>query len=112
MTKRRVVVTGLGAVTPIGNNVRNLWESIESSHSGITKITKFDASNYASQIAGEVKGFNAADHLNVKDVRRTDTFFHFGLVAGCSVPGNHSGSYIIHRVLPQYLVTYRLVFSV
>ena len=77
MVKRRVVVTGLGAVTPIGNNVRNLWESIEGSHSGITKITKFDASNYASQIAGEVKDFNATDHLNVKDVRRTDTFIHF-----------------------------------
>ena len=82
MVKRRVVVTGLGAVTPIGNNVQDVWESIEGSQSGITKITKFDASNYASQIAGEVKGFNAADHLNVKDVRRTDTFIHFGLVAG------------------------------
>ena len=66
MVKRRVVVTGLGAVTPIGNNVQDVWESIEGSHSGITKITKFDASNYASQIAGEVKNFNAADHLNVK----------------------------------------------
>ena len=64
MVKRRVVVTGLGAVTPIGNNIRDVWESIEGSQSGITRITKFDASNYASQIAGEVKNFNSVKFID------------------------------------------------
>jgi 3-oxoacyl-[acyl-carrier-protein] synthase II len=82
MSRRRVVVTGLGLVTPIGIGVNETWSSALSGKSGITKITKFDASSFASQIAGEVKNFNPTEFLPPKEVRRIDTFIQYGLVAG------------------------------
>ena len=85
MNKRRVVVTGLGLVTPVGIGVSDSWKNIIEGQSGISNITKFDpnsfASNFSSTIAGEVKNFDPKEYLNPKDVRRMDTFIQFGLVA-------------------------------
>jgi 3-oxoacyl-[acyl-carrier-protein] synthase II len=82
MTKRRVVVTGLGLITPVGIGVDNSWKNILNGVSGITNITKFDATGFKSQVAGEVKNFDPDRYLNPKDSRRMDTFIQFGLVAG------------------------------
>ena len=82
MTKRRVVVTGLGLVTPVGIGVEESWKNIISGVSGISTITKFDPTNFPSKIAGEVKNFDPLLYLNPKDARRMDTFIQFGLAAG------------------------------
>ena len=80
--KRRVVITGLGVVSPVGIGTTNAWNSLIKGQSGITRITKFDPTNFNSQIAGEVKNFNVEDYLPAKDARRMDTFIQYGLVAG------------------------------
>lgn len=82
MTKRRVVVTGLGVVSPVGIGTQNAWNNLIAGQSGITRITKFDPTPFASQIAGEVKGFNPEDFIPAKDARRMDTFIQYGLAAG------------------------------
>ncbi|MEZ0211105.1 MAG: beta-ketoacyl-ACP synthase II [Methylophilus sp.] len=82
MTKRRVVVTGLGVVSPVGIGYQNAWNNLIAGQSGIARITKFDPTPFASQIAGEVKGFNAEDFIPAKDARRMDTFIQYGLAAG------------------------------
>ena len=82
MTRRRVVVTGLGIVSPIGNTVEEAWANAIAGTSGITRITKFDPSRLASQIAGEVKGFDVAPYMTPKEARRMDTFIHYGMAAG------------------------------
>lgn len=81
-SKRRVVVTGLGVISPVGNGVKNAWDNLLAGKSGITQITKFDASAFASTVAGEVKNFNAEDYISAKDARRMDTFIQYGLAAG------------------------------
>jgi 3-oxoacyl-[acyl-carrier-protein] synthase II len=81
MNKRRVVITGLGIVSPVGNNVTTAWDNIINGRSGITPITRFDASVLPTRIAGEVKNFNPADWMSPKEVRRMDAFIHFGLAA-------------------------------
>lgn len=81
MTKRRVVITGLGVVSPVGIGVKTAWDNIIAGQSGITQITKFDSSAFASNIAGEVKNFNVEDYLSAKEARRMDTFIQYGLVA-------------------------------
>ena len=81
MSKRRVVVTGLGVVSPVGIGVKTAWDNLIAGKSGITQITKFDASAFASTIAGEVKDFNAEEFIPAKDARRMDTFIQYGLVA-------------------------------
>ncbi len=81
MTRRRVVVTGLGLVTPVGNNVQESWSNLVAGQSGIQTITKFDASAFACQFAGEVKGFNIEDFIPAKEARHMDTFIHYGLAA-------------------------------
>ena len=81
MSKRRVVVTGLGILSPVGNGLAAAWEHILAGRSGITKITRFDAQAFPSHIAGEVKGFDVTKHLSGKEARRYDTFIHYGLVA-------------------------------
>ena len=81
MSRRRVVVTGLGIISPVGNGVPEAWKNILAGTSGITRITRFDASAFTSQIAGEVKGFDPAQVLSVKEARRFDTFIHYGLAA-------------------------------
>jgi len=82
LAKRRVVVTGLGAITPVGMGVAQTWRNIVAGKSGITRISKFDPSAFACQVAGEVQGFDVTQHLPAKDARRMDRFVHFGLVAG------------------------------
>jgi 3-oxoacyl-[acyl-carrier-protein] synthase II len=81
LSRRRVVVTGLGIVSPVGNGVPEAWKNILAGATGITRITRFDASAFSSQIAGEVKGFDPAQHLSAKEARRFDTFIHYGLAA-------------------------------
>ncbi len=82
MSKRRVVITGLGIISPVGIGVSSVWQNIVAGKSGITKITHFDAGAMAAQIAGEVKDFDVTQFLSAKDARRMDRFIHFGLVAG------------------------------
>ena len=81
MTHRRVVVTGLGCVTPVGNTVSTAWANLLAGRSGITTITRFDASGISSQIAGEVKNFEIDKYVNSKEARTMDTFIHYGLAA-------------------------------
>jgi len=82
MSKRRVVVTGLGLITPVGIGVKESWTNIINGQSGIGKITKFDCSTYPSQVAGEVKNFDPLAYIPPKDARRMDTFIQFGIAAG------------------------------
>jgi 3-oxoacyl-[acyl-carrier-protein] synthase II len=82
LSRRRVVVTGLGVVCPVGNNATESWSNILAGKSGVARITRFDASAFASQIAGEVKNFDVSQYLSQKEARRVDTFIHYGLVAG------------------------------
>ncbi len=82
MSRRRVVVTGLGIVCPIGNTVAEAWSSALAGKSGIGRITHFDASPLSSQIAGEVKNFDVAAYLSPKEARRMDRFIHLGIAAG------------------------------
>lgn len=81
MSKRRVVVTGLGVVSPVGVGVKTAWDNLIAGKSGITQITKFDASAFTTSIAGEVKDFKVEDFLTAKDARRMDTFIQYGLAA-------------------------------
>ena len=81
MSKRRVVITGLGIVSPVGNGIAEAWYNTLNGRGGIGPITHFDASALPTKIAGEVKNFNAADWMSAKEVRRMDTFIHFGLAA-------------------------------
>jgi 3-oxoacyl-[acyl-carrier-protein] synthase II len=82
LARRRVVVTGLGAITPVGVGVAETWQNIVAGKSGIGRITRFDPSAFACQVAGEVNGFDVTQYLPPKDARRMDRFVHFGLVAG------------------------------
>jgi 3-oxoacyl-[acyl-carrier-protein] synthase II len=82
LSKRRVVVTGLGLLTPVGNTVAESWESIVAGKSGIALITAFDASQFSTRISGSVKNFDATEYLSVKDIKKMDTFIHFGIAAG------------------------------
>ena len=81
MSRRRVAVTGLGIIAPVGIGVAECWTNVLAARSGIGRITRFDASGFPSQIAGEVKGFDVAKYLSGKEARRYDTFIHYGLVA-------------------------------
>src|SRR5438876_8666753 len=81
MSRRRVVVTGLGCVSPVGNTVADSWANLLAGQSGIDLITKFDASNFACKFAGEVKGFNVESYLSSKEARTMDTFIHYGIAA-------------------------------
>lgn len=82
MSRRRVVVTGVGLVCPVGNTVESAWAAILAGTPGITRITQFDAAAFPSQIAGEVKGFDATAYLGPKELRRFDKFIHYGIAAG------------------------------
>ena len=82
MPRRRVVVTGLGAVSPVGNTVVESWENVTAGRSGIGPITRFDASTFTSRIAGEVRGFDVSAYLSAKEARRMDLFIHYGMAAG------------------------------
>ena len=81
MSRRRVVVTGLGCVTPVGNTVEQAWANILAGQSGIDLITKFDTSDFSCKIAGEVKGFDLGSYMSAKEARTMDSFIHFGVAA-------------------------------
>ncbi len=80
--ERRVVVTGLGCISPVGNTVADAWAALTEGKSGIATITKFDASPFSTRFAGEVKGFNIEDYIPGKEARHMDTFIHYGMAAG------------------------------
>jgi 3-oxoacyl-[acyl-carrier-protein] synthase II len=81
MSRRRVVVTGLGCISPVGNTVADSWANLLAGQSGIDFITRFDASNFACKFAGEVKGFNLDEYVTAKEARTMDTFIHYGVAA-------------------------------
>jgi 3-oxoacyl-[acyl-carrier-protein] synthase II len=81
LSRRRVVVTGLGIVCPVGNSVKEAWANILAGKSGITRISRFDATPFASQVAGEVKNFDVSSVLSAKEARRVDVFIHYGIAA-------------------------------
>ena len=82
MSRRRVVITGLGIISPVGNTVVEAWASVLAAKPGISRITRFDPAAFAAQIAGEVKGFDVTQYMSAKEARRMDTFIHFGMAAG------------------------------
>lgn len=81
-SNRRVVVTGLGCVSPVGNTVADAWNAVIAGQSGIATITKFDATPFSTHFAGEVKNFNIEDYIPGKEARHMDTFIHYGVAAG------------------------------
>ena len=81
MSRRRVVVTGLGCVSPVGNTVDEAWANIIAGKSGIGTISRFDASTFSCQIAGEVRNFNLDTYMSAKEARTMDTFIHYGIAA-------------------------------
>ncbi|MFA5598164.1 MAG: beta-ketoacyl-ACP synthase II [Pusillimonas sp.] len=80
--KRRVVITGLGIVSPVGNDIESAWDNIVNGRSGVTRITRFDASGLNAQIAGEVKDFDITQYMTAKEAKQMDTFIHYGVAAG------------------------------
>jgi 3-oxoacyl-[acyl-carrier-protein] synthase II len=82
LTRRRVVITGLGVVSPVGNTVDQAWQNILAGRSGIDRITRFDAASFSARIGGEVKDFDITQYLPARDARRMDIFIHYGLAAG------------------------------
>ncbi|MFW7343827.1 beta-ketoacyl-ACP synthase II [Pollutimonas sp. H1-120] len=80
--KRRVVITGLGIVSPVGNDIDSAWDNIVNGRSGIGRITRFDPSAFNAQIAGEVKGFDVTQYMSSKEAKQMDTFIHYGVAAG------------------------------
>lgn len=78
---KRVVITGMGALTPVGNNVADFWDSLSAGKGGIARITKFDAGRFRTQIAGELKNFDAATYLEKNEIRKTDPFTQYALIA-------------------------------
>ena len=80
--KRRVVITGLGIVSPVGNDIHTAWQNIVGGQSGIGRITRFDPTDFNCHIAGEVKDFDITQYLSAKEARQMDTFIHYGIAAG------------------------------
>ncbi|MCK9507638.1 MAG: beta-ketoacyl-ACP synthase II, partial [Pigmentiphaga sp.] len=80
--KRRVVITGLGIVSPVGNDIATAWDNIVNGRSGIDRITRFDPTDFNCHIAGEVRGFDVTELMPAKEARQMDTFIHYGLAAG------------------------------
>jgi 3-oxoacyl-[acyl-carrier-protein] synthase II len=81
MTRRRVVITGLGLISPVGNSVSEAWTNLVAGRTGISRITRFDPANFACHVAGEVKGFNVEEYMPLKEARHMDTFIHYGFAA-------------------------------
>jgi 3-oxoacyl-[acyl-carrier-protein] synthase II len=100
MSKRRVVVTGLGLITPVGVGVEKSWGGLLGGKSGIRRITHFDASTFPTQIAGEVEGFNPEDYIEPKEIKKMDRFIHFG-VAASTMAMEDSGLKIDERNAPR-----------
>jgi len=83
LSKRRVVVTGLGIISPVGNSVRDAWDNIRAGNSGIAPITHFDAADFPVRFAGEIRDFDVSQYINGKDARRMGAFIHYGIAASC-----------------------------
>ncbi|ENX0701496.1 beta-ketoacyl-ACP synthase II, partial [Neisseria gonorrhoeae] len=81
MSQRRVVITGLGQVSPVGNTAAEAWDNLLAGKSGIGAITRFDASDINSRVAGEVRGFDIGQYISAKEARRMDVFIHYGIAA-------------------------------
>ena len=81
MSRRRVVVTGMGLISPVGNSVAEGWANVIAGRSGIANITRFDATDFSCRFAGEVKGFNVEDYFPAKEARHMDVFMQYGLAA-------------------------------
>ena len=81
MSRRRVVVTGLGCVSPVGNSPTQAWDNLLAGRSGIGLISKFDTEGFACKIAGEVRGLDLDSYISPKEARGMDSFIHFGIVA-------------------------------
>ncbi|MEX0731148.1 MAG: beta-ketoacyl-ACP synthase II [Aquisalimonadaceae bacterium] len=81
MTKRRVVVTGMGIISPVGNSIKEAWGNILEGRSGIRPITRFDVSAFSTRFGGNIEGFDASDYINPKDARKMDPFIHYGIAA-------------------------------
>lgn len=90
MNRRRVVVTGLGVLSPVGNDVESFWSALVAGQSGITRVTRFDPSDFRTQIAGEVKNFDATKYMDRKEVRRADLYVQYAMAAATEAIG-HSG---------------------
>lgn len=82
MSKRRVVITGLGLITPVGNTVDTTWKALLAGQSGIAPITLFDVTNYATQFGGSIKDFDITEYISAKEARKMDPFIHYGMAAG------------------------------
>ena len=82
MSKRRVVVTGLGLVSPVGNDVQSAWAAIVAGRSGIGPVTRFDSSSFPTHFGGEIRDLNLDPYMTPKDARRMDAFMQYGVVAG------------------------------
>jgi 3-oxoacyl-[acyl-carrier-protein] synthase II len=88
LSRRRVVITGLGIISPVGIGIQTAWSSVLAGQSGITRITRFDASGMTSQIAGEIKDFDVSKFIPAKEARRMDRFIHYGLAAAIEAIGD------------------------
>lgn len=97
--KRRVVITGLGIVSPVGNTIESAWDNLINGRSGIGPITRFDASEFSAQIAGEVKDFDISNYLNSKEAKQMDTFIHYGLAA--SIDAWRDSGLDINQINPE-----------
>jgi 3-oxoacyl-[acyl-carrier-protein] synthase II len=82
VSRRRIVITGLGVISPVGNTVDEAWQNVLAGRSGIGPITRFDATTFSSRIAGEVRNFDVGQYLSPKEARRMDYFIHYGIAAG------------------------------
>ena len=82
MSKRRVVITGLGLICPVGGNVADSWASILRGESGIGPITRFDVSAFPTRFGGAVRGFDVEQYMSLKEARRLDEFIHYGIASG------------------------------
>ncbi len=98
--RKRVVITGIGSINPLGNNIAATWEGISQGKSGISKITKFDASNFPIQIAGEVKGFEPLDFIDKKEVKKMDIFIQYS-IAACDEALKSAGLEITEELGPD-----------
>jgi len=103
--RRRVVVTGLGIISPVGNTVPQAWASVLAGKSGVNRVTGFDPSRLSSQIAGEVKGFDVSQYLSAKEARRMDRFIHFGVAAGLQA-WKDSGNAVTPETAEQFGINF------
>jgi 3-oxoacyl-[acyl-carrier-protein] synthase II len=103
--RRRVVVTGLGIISPVGNTVPEAWDAVLAGKSGITRVTRFDPARLSSQIAGEVKDFEVSKYLSPKEARRMDRFIHFGMAAGLQA-WKDSGNAVTPETAERYGINF------